>query len=331
MGRLFLLLIVALGLAPGTWWRSPRAPRDHRQILHVDRLAVPREVPGDEIEVLGAWRLRSPNDDFSGYSALLAMGDGTLLALSDHGRQLRFTPPGTAPARFRLDVFANLIDADQRQLDLEAATRDPETGTVWAAYEFGNFIERYDTRFAPHGRVEPAAMQPWPGNQGPEAMVRLSDGRFIVLAEGSPRWFAADAPGMLFPRDPLRGGKAIEFDFRAPEGFAPVDMAELPDGRVLILLRAVRWELPPRFEGKLVVADPARIAAGEPWPWEPVADLVEPLPMDNYEGLAVEPGKDGLVLWLISDDNKATFQRTLLLKLMWRPNAKARGNARAPR
>ena len=56
--------------------------------------------------------------------------------------------------------------------------------------------------------------------------------------------------------------------------------------------------------------------------------------MDNYEGLAVAPGPDGaLVLWLISDDNKATFQRTLLLKLLWRPsdsNEKARELPRAP-
>ena len=36
------------------------------------------------------------------------------------------------------------------------------------------------------------------------------------------------------------------------------------------------------------------------------------------------------VLWLISDDNTSHFQRTLLLKLLWRPNEKARGVSRAP-
>ena len=102
-------------------------------------------------------------------------------------------------------------------------------------------------------------------------------------------------------------------------------MAPLPGGRVLILLRTVYWRLPPRFEGKLVIADPARIRQGKRWSGEVVADLAEPLPVDNYEGLAVEPANDGsAVVWLISDDNTARFQRTLLLKLEWPDNETAR-------
>ena len=81
-----------------------------------------------------------------------------------------------------------------------------------------------------------------------------------------------------------------------------------------------------------MIADPAAIRAGEPWQAERLADLAEPLPTDNYEGLAVEPdGSGGAVLWLISDDNQMVLQRTLLLKLRWRPNAKARGTTRALR
>jgi hypothetical protein len=40
---------------------------------------------------------------------------------------------------------------------------------------------------------------------------------------------------------------------------------------------------------------------------------------ENYEGLAIEPGPDGtLNAWLISDDNSAATQRTLLLRLQFR-------------
>ena len=54
-------------------------------------------------------------------------------------------------------------------------------------------------------------------------------------------------------------------------------------------------------------------------------------PTENFEGLAVVPGqRGGVVLWLISDDNQSAFQRTLLLKLLWRPNEKARETIRAP-
>jgi hypothetical protein len=106
----------------------------------------------------------------------------------------------------------------------------------------------------------------------------------------------------------------------------------LPDGRALILLRKVLWGIPPHFAGKLMLADPATIRAGKAWRAEPLADLASPLPSDNFEGLAVAPAGDGgTTLWLISDDNDSIAQRTLLLRLRWPANAKARGNLRAPR
>lgn len=91
----------------------------------------------------------------------------------------------------------------------------------------------------------------------------------------------------------------------------------LPDGRVLILLRNSDL-LPPSFSSRLILGDPAEISAGKTWNWRPVAGIGPPL-RDNYEGLAVDPQQDdSVVLWLISDDNRSVFQRTLLLKLHWR-------------
>lgn len=333
MGRLFLLLIVALGLAPGTWWRAANGGLevDDRQILLIEPLRF-RQARIGEVEIAGAWHLDSPNAIFSGYSSLLRMEDGTLLALTDWGRMLRLAPPGTTtrPAA-RFDYFASRREGDKRQFDLEAMTGDPVSGQIWVTYENTNEIERYDAQLVPTGDVRPPQMQGWPFNTGPEAIVRLAGGRFVVLSEGSPGWFAADLPALLFPGDPVEGARPAPFRFRPPEGYRPVDAALLPDGRVLILLRRVILGLPPRFEAKLVLADPAEIKAGDRWSGREIAHLAEPVPMDNYEGLAVEPGEDGaLVLWLISDDNKATFQRTLLLKLVWRPNEKARELPRAP-
>jgi hypothetical protein len=322
---------VAVGLAP-VWVRSPRPPEssDERQVLNVTRLAVPAADPG-EAEILGAWRLDSTNRHFGSYSALVALGDGSLLAASDSGRRLRFTPPGRRGAPPLFDFFADVEFGQKRAADIEAMTRDPATGRIWVAYEYTNRIERLDTRLQPEGRIAPPAMRSWGSNSGPEAMVRLADGRFVVLAEiGS--WFGRDSPGLLFPRDPLEGDAPIEFRFRPPNGFSPVDMALLPDGRVLVLLRELLWQLPPGFASKLVVADPAAIRAGTDWTGEEIAQIRAPLPSENYEGLAVEPGPEGsVVLWLISDDNNATFQETRLLKLAWRPNEKARGSPRAPR
>ena len=265
MGRLFLLLLVTLGLAPGTWVRSSHpAAIDERPLLSLDRIEVPQGALGGAIEVAGAWHLRSSNFHFSGYSALLALGDGTLLAASDHRRELRFSPPGAARRPVRYAFFAP-EEILQTRIDLEALTRDPVSGRIWAAYERTNHIERYEADF-PIRLAWPRAMRGWPNNGGPEAMARLADGRFVVLSEGSPHWFAADLPGLVYADDPVGGAEPRAFRFRPPEDFVPVDMTQLPDGRVLILLRALRWGLPPTFESKLVVAgsgcDPARRAMG---------------------------------------------------------------------
>src|SRR6185436_8749776 len=66
--RLMLLLIVAVGLS-SVWIRSPRPPEmsDERQVLEVTPLRVPEVNLGD-IDIVGAWQLKSPNRHFGSYS-----------------------------------------------------------------------------------------------------------------------------------------------------------------------------------------------------------------------------------------------------------------------
>ena len=106
------------------------------------------------------------------------------------------------------------------------------------------------------------------------------------------------------------------FTFAGSREFSPTDMAQLPDGRVLILMRRLVWPFPLRFACRIVIADPAAIRAGAVWQGTEVAKLSSSLPVDNFEGLAIEPRGGGRVtVWLISDDNHAATQRTLLWKL----------------
>ena len=112
----------------------------------------------------------------------------------------------------------------------------------------------------------------------------------------------------------------MRFRYAPPAGYRPVDAAALPDGRVLVLHRRVTIGLPYGFEAKISVADPREIAAGEDWRGREIATLDSPLPVDNVEGIAVAPQGDGsFVVWLISDDNNAALQRTLLYRLVWKP------------
>ena len=128
-------------------------------------------------------------------------------------------------------------------------------------------------------------------------MVRLADGRFLILAEGGNPEHAA----LLLPAAPDGKDRALRFRFIAPAGYRPTDMAQLPDGRVLIVLRELRWPMPPRFGTRLVLADPAMIRASGDWRGQVLTGFDGSGLEENYEGLAIEPGADGVLnAWLIS-------------------------------
>ncbi|MCB2051478.1 MAG: esterase-like activity of phytase family protein [Novosphingobium sp.] len=324
MRRIAIVLFCAflLGLV---WARSATAPERHDGIVRLvslDLHAMP--APGKNMQLLAAWQLASDDADFGGYSALAMLGNGRFLALSDRGRQLRFDDPSAGPMRAVMARFAASERQDKFDTDAEAMTRDSVSGTLWAAYEYGNAI----LRVAADGtsrKVSPRAMADWPENSGPEAMVRLADGRFIVLSESQGGAFGGGGEGLLFPGDPVAGAKPLQFGFQAPDGYRPTDMAALPDGRVMILLRKVVFPVPPRFSSALLLADPATIGANRLWQGKIVARFDSPLPTENYEGLAISADSDdagAVIVWMISDDNTAVLQRTLLLKLRWKVPAR---------
>ena len=326
--RAAILLLCCLLLVL-SWWRSPLSPAD--QNPRVTFAALPVEglpAPGPHVTLESAWVIKSSGDDFGGYSALASLGDGALLAISDRGRYLRFADPSRNDPQPRMGWFLKEAENDKRKVDSESLTRDPETGRLWAGYEQSNAIVRTDAQGGNPRSVRPLAMRDWPSNGGPEAMVRLTDGRFIVLSESREGWFASQGPALLFPSDPVEGVKPVVFRFEPPAGYRPTDMAQLPDGRVLILLRRVKLSIPPGFAAKIVLADPTAIRKGRVWKGKVVADIAAPLPSDNFEGMTLERETGGdPVVWVVSDDNNALFQRTILLKLRWTGDRAAREQA----
>jgi len=187
------------------------------------------------------------------------------------------------------------------------------------------------------GLAEPDALHGWSSNAGPEVFARLPDGRFLAIEEDPRERAEGGHNAVLFGRDPVAGGEPAEFLFAALDGFYPVDAVARADGRVLVLMRRVVWGLPPRFEGAIVLIDPARIEPGRTLHGRLLARLKPPLPMDNFEGMALTRDARGArYLWLISDDNLMGYQRTLLLRLRWDParprpqKQRARGSTARP-
>ena len=326
--RFILISLVALVLAPGTWVRTTPPPRHIHNNEPVRIVALHGgELVDGPLTLEGVWEMSTRDWRFGGYSGMIATSDADLMAINDGGRLLSIQLADGLP------VSAAVHNIDRSQMpspaeeksgyDTESLTRDPVTGEIYAAFEDRNAIERLSSDFVPEIRVAPPEMADWGANSGPEAMTRLSDGRFIIIEEGERGWFDPRHRALLFPGDPTRGARPESFTFAGITGYRPVDMTPLPDGRVLILMRRlVFWGLPPRFEGAIIVADPREIVAGEEWGGDAVTWLEPPLPTDNYEGITVTQGRDGTTyVWVISDNNFMQIQRTLLLKLRWNPDA----------
>lgn len=300
-------ILVAAGLAAVTFWRSPVSLQPSREFV-VEELALPEVAEDAPLRATGLWEINGTGAGFGGFSALIAMPGGQLRSFSDRGWRFTFTMDERGPGAMQT---AQVIPEEGYRLtlfDIESATESPEGESYWLGYEATHAIHRFDGEDAP-GSVRLLVDEVnLPENTGIEALVRLEDGRFIAFPE-------TGVSGLLFAGDPAEGAPLQEFPVTWPlSRYSPTDAAQLPDGRVLVLMRRFSLSPWPEFRSALVVGNP-------PQPdgvWEPelLAELDQIIPSENYEGLAIRSRPDGSsTIWLISDDNFSAFQRTLLARL----------------
>lgn len=321
--RLALGLAVLAAAAPVTWIHT--SPPNPVVAPHAAIKPIPFQAQRfGSFELVGAWQIAGADSGFGGFSALITLADDRFVAGSDSGRKLVFRRPDRGSGLALLSHLGPRRKVEKANLDLESLTRDPATGTVWAGYEGKNRIVRFGPDLKVSGRVRPAAMRDWGANSGPEAFARLADGRFLVIEEGTGSWFSDKHQALVFSRDPVEDDKPLELSFVAPDGFRPVDLAPLDNGRALILFRKLEIGLPPGFGTAIGVVDIDRPSDDGILTSRVLARFAASIPQDNYEGMAVTDDPDGRHVWLISDDNFMHYQRTLLLKLSWDQRQKAR-------
>jgi hypothetical protein len=316
---LIAALAVAALCAPGTWLRSEVRDAPPERIT-ITRIAPPRATVMGGWTLEGAWEAKGDGLMFGGFSALLTLGTEKLRAFSDRGVRFTLTEPDRPGGERRVEQQLVQPDRSEDLWDIESATRDPMSGDYWLGFENIHTIQRFSraSELGPLRTIDNEV--DWGVNEGAEAMVRLADGRFVIVPEG-PR------EGLVFANDPAEGAPFTTFRFEIPAySYAATDMAQLPDGRVLLLLRNVVLGLPP-FASKIAIADPPRVGQREVWKPQIALDLARMVPPENYEGMAVRSNPDGTVtVWLISDDNFSVLQRTLLVKLRfdpdWKPQAR---------
>lgn len=303
--------------------------------LSVDVVARPIAIPpgnldiptGLSLRLTNAWELTSVNGEFGGLSALQVSG-GVLTFLSDRGALVRLLAgPGAhwhgsvGPVPLGCGVGDN-----KHTRDTESIASDARQGTLWIGFEGRNAICRVASP-AQGGTIAygPPAMRDWDGMGGPEAMARLTGGSFLIFAEGSS--LDRTARDLLFfdrsPADP--NAIVTRMRYRPPTGFLPVDAAQLPDGRILVLNR--RFSLPFAFSARLSIIElPKRPRPGAILAGPIVARLDGELLGENFEGLAIDNDGQDLSIWLVSDSNFLSIQRTFLLRLAWPGAARVERN-----
>lgn len=319
-----VLLFSALVLLV-VWFRSePQSASGSQEIrfraIAAGQGAVEALAP---LRLSGAWQLTGDPALVTGLSGLDVLPDGRLIAVGDRGAQVLIVPPGLTGAGARAGHQVRSLDQPpelpKETDDPEAVAVDPATGRFWTAMETDNRVVLYAQDGSRQADIDPAAMEQWPKNIGPEAMARLPDGRFLILGEMREKGRDRTFPVLLFPGDPLGGADPVQAHLAMPGDYKPVGAAPLPNGRVLVLGRDLRF--PFRFFSLIAVIDPRTIRPAALVRARPVAAIQGGALSDNYEGIAAASDADGrLTVWLVSDDNQQQIlQSTKLLELVVDP------------
>ena len=323
MRRLLLSSLLLLLLVPG-WSGDERRPlMDPGVPFRIEPVALYPGTPARRqlgaLHFVRGYRLVSADPNFGGFSAMLTdavPGGRRFTLLSDAGEGVRFTLDAKgalhAPGFFALPrlPFGGWRGADR---DSEAVARDPATGQLWVSFERHNALWRYAAGFARFERgVVPPAMAGWEDNRGAEAFTRLADGRFIAIDENEVAP-GAGCEAVLFTGDPtLAPRRGFRFRYLPPAGYKPTDLAELPDGRLVLLNR--RADLRDGFTAIVTLVDRAAIRPGALARSTAIARFAAPAQHDNFEAIAATQEGPAIHLWIASDNNQSVFEESLLLE-----------------
>ena len=313
--RILFLLCILLFL--GTFVPPvppPPAGAPAEASLFAEPVALDEDAPGrrriGDLVYLRGWHLRSGDRRFGGISAM-QIEDGRVTAISDAGTVFHFPLPAR-PGRGRIQVTPLPRSHGNAKSSQDTESLQIAGAHAWIGFERLNGIVRYRREgWRRESGARPAPMRRWRANNGPEAMVRFPDGRFLVFAEGRPD--VPFSPVMLFEGDPAEAGTEYRvMRYRRPEGFRPTDAALLPDGRLLVLNRRFGWT--EGISAMLVMVEAEAIRSGATLAGREVATLRSPLTVDNMEALAGTREGGRTIVRIASDDNFMALQRTLLLE-----------------
>lgn len=296
-----------------------------------------------ELTYVGGFQLTSPDARFGGLSGLDLLEDGRLLAASDQGDfvWIELAGDGVTPVGARIAGMKDASGASLRgKADGDAEGLAVQDGLALVSFERNHRVLAYDLGHCGAAALGAPIVTDGRGRPLPEAFaaagIEVSDNAGAEPLALSPDWVlftgleTRDGGAGPLSARPLEG--APEFDLRVAAGapdFVGLDLlpSDTPDGlrgyslhRLFSPARGLSIKIvetlfepvgPATRTGS--DADRAdlryRIARSRP-----LADLGMLLNIDNFEGIAAHDRGDGVTrLYLVSDDNFSSSQRTLLM------------------
>ncbi|MEM7585723.1 MAG: esterase-like activity of phytase family protein [Acidobacteriota bacterium] len=330
--RLFSALALCASLGCATESIESLDPVDPSSDSATVIRGVPVQLYSDDPErrTVGRLRFRSGlhltanHEGFGGFSGLVIDGH-QLVAVSDRGDWLSAVVASeddgdvTGLTRAQMgtlcDDDGSPVNAFERR-DAEEIQQLPGRGFL-VSFERHHRLALFpfldDSASPLSGRPQPFPFPPvivsTRPNKGMEAVVLLTDGRLLTFAE-ELRTVDNDIIGWI-------GHPELE-DWRhltlvSKEDYLPTGAALLPGGDVLLLERSFRKPIGNWIRLSILPKDDLQPDSR----LEPIelAILEPPATTDNMEAVATAPGPGGeTFIYLMSDDNFSTQQRTLLMQ-----------------
>jgi len=303
---------------------APQSARLTAASVPVEVSPVPLDPHDPSVRRIGAFvyagglEIKSP-DSPGGHelSDVRIVSGDRLVAVSDAGylfeARLLFDNTARLSGLVNARVSSLVNEQGQPLAGLEADAEGFDilpNGDRLVSFERNPRIWRYAADESPP-RPMPTPDADLPANGGMEALTvypAAGPGFYLVGSEGGTVWLC----GLVEPC------KETAFGALVPAGFGLTALAAYGEaGEFAMLARAYEPSSGTRVSVRLVGATGAREGR--------VLDemrLEAPFTVDNFEGIAVVPrSPDGVRLYLVSDDNGSTAQRTYLLAFDWRPHS----------
>lgn len=301
---------------------APAAAADTLALVATQVPLDPRDRMKDTVGALryrGGLVLRSPDRRFGGFSDIhvTARGD-RLIAVSDRGHWLRLGLTYDEAGRLAgvaAPEIGPLTGEDGKPLtgwaaDAEALAFLPD-GSALVAFERDHRLLLYPPSATPFARRPsaypiPVGLERAPLNGGAEALAHVGS-RYLVLITEKLRASGPSVAGWVG-----RDRHWQPFAYRRDGGFRPTGATLLPSGDLLVVER--RYTAADGPAARLMVVPRSAIAPHKIVQGQEIAKIARPLTVDNFEAVAARrgPSRETLI-YLMSDDNFSSTQRTLLL------------------